>query len=63
MTRGGAEPMAEHPVDCEGGWIPCWVCDGEGDSHDCGEAEEAEWRAPASEPQARRPDEPDRRRR
>ena len=54
--------MAEHPVDCEGGWIPCWVCDGEGDSHDCGEAEEAEWRAPASEPQARRPDEPERRR-
>lgn len=29
--------MSEHPVDCEGGWIACWSCGGEGDYHDCGE--------------------------
>ncbi len=26
-----------HPIDCEGGWITCSECWGEGDVHDCGE--------------------------
>ena len=30
-------PPGPHPVDCDGGWIPCWSCGGEGDAHDCGE--------------------------
>lgn len=33
-----AEELAiAHSVDCEGGWITCWACGGEGDAHDCGE--------------------------
>lgn len=32
-----SQPEVKHPVDCEGGWIECWRCGGEGDEHDCGE--------------------------
>ena len=29
--------MAEHPINCDGGWIECRECNGECDFHDCGE--------------------------